>query len=113
MASNTASTVGITTAVPGQHSGGQTGSVGPSAVQAGSSGSTLGVAGSAPPGGPAPVFHHEFLEASAAAAAAAAAVCFCHRFLNPFGGGPMALTTTGYVLLLSYIHLAQVSTFLN
>lgn len=24
-------------------------------------------------------YHHEFLEA-------AAAMCFCHRFLNPFGG---------------------------
>jgi len=39
------------------------------------------------PGGPTPGFHHEFLET--------AAVCFCHRFLNPFGGGPMSLTTTG------------------
>ena len=97
MASNTASTVGCPTAIAVPGHSGQTGSVGPSAV-AGSSGSTLGVAGSAPPpGGPTPVFHHEFLEASAAAAAAAAAVSFCHRFLNPFGGGPMALTT-GYVL---------------
>lgn len=39
------------------------------------------------PGGPTPGFNHEFLET--------AAVCFCHRFLNPFGGGPMSLTTTG------------------
>ena len=61
----------------------------PSSV-AGSSGSTL--VSAAPPaqvgqvgnGGP-PVFHHEFLEATA--------VCFCHRFLNPFGSG-LALTTS-------------------
>lgn len=33
-----------------------------------------------PQGGPpaAAGYHHEFLEA--------AAMCFCHRFLNPFGG---------------------------
>ena len=110
MASNTASNItgpgapsggpGGSTSVPVM---GQQGQLGSSIVTngttsgAGSSGSTI-VAGSIPPGGPAPVFHHEFLEANAAAAAAAAtAVCFCHRFLNPFGGGSLALTTTGYV----------------
>ena len=53
-------------------------------------------AGTGPPGppgvpsaGPTPVFPHEFLDA-----AATTAVCFCHRFLNPFGASSMALTTT-------------------
>ena len=107
MASNMASNVTVAssatggpgstvTAVQVGHTGQIGGQVGPGTVTSGSSGSTI-VAGSIPagipPGVPTPVFHHEFLDA----ASAAAAVCFCHRFLNPFGGGPM-FTTTGYVL---------------
>ena len=108
MATNTASNVTVAggpatgghgstiTAVQVGHTGQIGGQqVGPGIVTSDSSGSNI-VAGSIPagipPGVPTPVFHHEFLDA-----ASAAAVCFCHRFLNPFGGGPMAFTTTGYV----------------
>ena len=39
------------------------------------------------------IYPHEFLEAG---------VCFCYRFLNPFGG-TMALTTTGYLIVPNFV----------
>ena len=90
---NTASATGPPGVLHGPMSGSGASSAGASAGASASSatpmqgGTATGV--TAPGVVPAtPVFHHEFLEA------ATTAVCFCHRFLNPFGGS-LALTSTG------------------